>query len=345
MSQDNTQPQDEHPATTHIQGILIVTIVGVLSWLLGDYFPRLGGVTIAIILGVLVGNLLAVMPQWETATAVGAKIGEKRLLPIAIVLLGVELQLLALVDLGLLALAVISVSIATSLFISVQIGSMLGYSEKFSLLMGAGNGICGSSAVAATSMSIDADEADTGISISVVNLLGTIGIFLMPAIIRLFSLDDVQGGMLIGGTLQAFGQVVAAGFSVNDDVGNVATVVKMGRILMLGPMVILIGTWLQSKLKHKRDGDSATQSNVQIPRFIIGFFVISILASLNVFPPDVLAWLKTAGKFLLVVAMAGIGMRIQLQTLFKSGAGALLFGALISTLQIIMTLIVILLLT
>ncbi|MEO0599517.1 MAG: putative sulfate exporter family transporter, partial [Chloroflexota bacterium] len=63
------------------------------------------------------------------------------------------------------------------------------------------------------------------------------------------------------------------------------------------------------------------------------------------FPPDVLAWLKTAGKFLLVVAMAGIGMRIQLQTLFKSGAGALLFGALISTLQIIMTLIVILLLT
>lgn len=341
------QPQEDsaNQFAIHAQGILIVTIVGVLSWVLGDYFPRLGSVTIAIILGVLVGNLLSVLPRWEAATATGARIGEKRLLPMAIVLLGVELQLLALVDLGLLALAVVAVSIATSLFISVQLGAMLGYSQKFSLLMGAGNGICGSSAVAATSMSIDADEADTGISISVVNLLGTIGIFLMPAIIRLLSLDDVQGGMLIGGTLQAFGQVVAAGFTVSNDVGNVATVVKMGRILMLGPMVILIGSWVHANLKSKRDDGDTAQSKVQIPRFIIGFFILSILASLNVFPPDILSWLKEAGKFLLVVAMAGIGMRIQLQTLFKSGAGALLFGAMISIVQIVMTLVVILLLT
>lgn len=326
------------------QGILIVFAVGVLSWWAADFAPRLGSVTIAILLGVLVGNVLAASKTWEAASTAGAKFGEKRLLPLAIVLLGVELQLMALVELGPLAVVVILASIATALLVSVQLGAMLGYSREFSLLMGAGNGICGSSAVAATSMAIDADEAKTGISISVVNLLGTIGIFALPAVIRMLALDDVQSGLLVGGTLQAFGQVVAAGFSVNDDVGNIATVVKMGRVLMLGPMVVLIGAWVQSHLPSD-GGEGSTQTGVQIPRFIIGFFVLSIIASLNVLPPEVIHWLRTGGKFLLVVAMAGIGMRIQLQTLFKSGAGALLFGAAVSVIQIVLTLVVILLLT
>lgn len=318
-------------------GLLMVFAVGSLSWWLAQFAPRIGSVTIAIILGVLVGNIIFN----NEAGATGGLFAEKQLLPIAITLLGVELQLMTLVALGPVAAVIIGISIATSIFVSVRIGKILGYSPSFSILMGAGNGICGSSAVAATSIAIDAEEADTGISISVVNLLGTLGIFLIPFVIRILSLSDLQGGLLVGGTLQAFGQVVAAGFSVNDEVGNIATVVKMGRVLMLGPVVVLIGTWMQSKINLAKGEKS--KARVKIPRFILGFFVMSIIASLNILPANILLIITTLGKYLLVVAMAGIGMRIHLKTLFRSGFGALLFGGLISLIQIIITLIVILL--
>jgi len=322
---------------TLLIGLCIVLIVGVVSWQLGASIPQLGGVTIAILLGILVGNVLS----GHQAIANGAVFAEKKLLPVAIVLLGVELQLVTLAELGPTAAIVILISMSTALFASIQLGKLFGFSRSFSVLMGAGNAVCGSSAVAATSMAIDADEADIGISISIVNLLGTIGIFLIPALIGIFELCNVGGGLLVGGTLQAVGQVVAAGFSVNDEVGNIATVVKMGRILMLGPVIIFISSWLHAQAKGDK---SKPRRGVRIPRFIIGFFIMSLIASANILPPNILTLLKTGGKFMLVLAMVGIGMRIQLRTLFKSGIRSLMFGSAISAIQITVTLIVIALL-
>jgi len=316
-------------------GLLVVFSIGTLAWWLAQFAPRIGSITIAIVLGVFAGNVL-----FSNQTgAEGATFAEKNLLPVAIVLLGVELQLVTLLSLGPVAAVVILTSIASSVLVSIQLGKLLGFSPGLSVLMGAGNGICGSSAVAATSIAIEADESDTGISISVVNLLGTIGIFLMPTIISLFSLSDLEGGLLVGGTLQAFGQVVAAGFAVNDDVGNIATVVKMGRVLMLGPMVVILGTWMQSQTVS----EEKSKVRVRVPRFIIGFVIVSIIASLDILSPEILSLFKTSGKYLLVIAMAGIGMKIQLRTLFRSGVRALLFGGAISVVQIVITLIAIML--
>ena len=105
--------------------------------------------------------------------------------------------------------------------------------KKTSLLLGVGNAVCGSSAIAAVSPVIKAEESDTGISIGVVNFLGTIGIFILPALaIKVLHFADLQASTLIGGSLQAVGQVVAAGFSVSDNVGEIATIIKMARIAM-----------------------------------------------------------------------------------------------------------------
>ncbi|MEM6527872.1 MAG: putative sulfate exporter family transporter, partial [Chloroflexota bacterium] len=249
------------------------------------------------------------------------------------------LQLIMLIDLGPLAAGIIVLSVVTSLLVSVYLGKLLGYPLKFSLLIGAGNGICGSSAIAATSSAIEADGDDIGISISVVNLLGTAGIFTLPAIVSLLNLGEIDGGMLIGGTLQAVGQVVAAGFSMNDTVGSVATVVKMGRVLMLAPVVIALASIVRSG--NAEDGKSLNP--LRVPLFIIGFFVFSLVASLNVLPEPAIGSIRTTGKFLLVLAMAGIGMRIQLQTLFRSGPKALAFGLGVSVVQIAMVLLLVLL--
>lgn len=316
-------------------GILLIIVTGSTAWWLAGYVPTLGNVTLAILLGVLVGNLLPETPTVE----LGAKFAEKQLLPLAIALVGVELMLDSLIALGPLAAVVILVSMSTALLVSVKLGEWLGFSRSFSLLIGAGNGICGSSAVASTSLAIGADESDTGISIGVINLLGTVGIFVLPPLVGALALTHLQSGLLIGGTLQAVGQAVAAGFAVGPETGQIATVVKMGRVLMLGPVVVMIGYWMQSQNKAL----TGARPRVQVPRFIIGFFIMSVIASLHLLPPAVIAVVATVGKYLLVLAMAGIGMRIRLRTLFRSGLPALLFGLGVSVIQIATTLIVVLL--
>ena len=316
-------------------GLLLVICVGLGSWYLGGLVPSIGKVTFAILLGIILGNVIT---RGQVVQR-GGLFAEKKLLPMAIVLLGVELNLVTLVSIGPSAAVIILLTICVALVSSVYLGKLFGFSPAFSLLIGAGNGICGSSAVAATTLVINGDESETGISISIVNLLGTIGIFLAPFLIQLFRMSDTAGGLLIGGSLQAFGQVVAAGFSVNDNVGQLATVVKMGRVLMLGPSVMLIGYWVQSQ---RRKLGQTKGTNIRIPRFIIGFFIVSIVTSLNILPADVPSTVSTAGKFLLVLAMAGVGMRIQLRSLFRFGFKSVVFGALVSAIQIVMILFVVL---
>ncbi len=313
-------------------GLVLVVLVGSASWWLAQFVPSLGNVTVAILLGVLVGNLPAINHE---AVITGGKFAEKELLPISVALLGVELQLAQLVELGGLAVLVVMVSILTSIVVSVKIGAWLGFSRTFSLLIGAGNGICGSSAVASTSLAIKAEEAETGISIGVVNLLGTIGIFLMPAAVGWLSLNALESGLWIGGTLQAFGQVLAAGFAVSPEAAQVAAVVKMGRVLMLGVVVVWLGAWVRAQ--NNANGSGTSGIRVGVPRFIVGFFVMSLLASFEVLPRDVLAFITTSGKYLLVLAMAGIGMRIHLRMLLSTGLKALIFGGLVWLVQLVVT--------
>jgi uncharacterized integral membrane protein (TIGR00698 family) len=308
-----------------LPGLLLVVVVGSLSWWLAQFVPRLGAVTIAILLGMIIGNLLPSL----TPYAPGIQVADKQLLPLSIALLGVELQLLTLIELGPVAALIIGVSIAVALLVSMQMSHWFNLPYKLSLLIGAGSGICGSSAVAATGLAIDASETETGMSISVVNLLGTIGIFLMPALVGLLNFDDAQSGLLIGGTLQAVGQVVAAGFSVNNEVGSLAIIVKMGRVLMLGPMVIFIQSLVKQQATHADDA-----APLRVPLFVIGFLVMSGLASFQWLPAGWIDTIKVAGKYLLVLAMAGIGMKIQFRSLYQAGFHALATGTLVSVAQI-----------
>jgi uncharacterized integral membrane protein (TIGR00698 family) len=217
---------------------------------------------------------------------------------------------------------------------SIFVGRLMGFSQPFSLLMGAGNAICGSSAIAAISPLVDSKEEEVGLSIGTVNLLGTIGIFFLPILVQLFRLDAISGGAVIGGSLQAIGQVVAAGYSVNDETGNIALLVKMGRVLMLGPLALAV-TWRGTAVPPS--GKRA----VQIPPFIIGFLLVSILASWQIMPVPLVDGLKQAGKWLLLLAMAGIGLKIRLETILQQGPKTLLFGCAVATVQLTVAILIV----
>ncbi len=314
-------------------GLTLALLIGLSGRYLGIYFPKLGGVTAAILLGLIIGNIFEIKDSYKS----GINFAEKKLLALAIMLMGLKLELKVLSDLGAEAIIIIIIiMVASTIIFGLLYGRLTGLNTKLSLLLGVGNAICGSSAIAAVAPVLDNKEEEIGLSIGVVNLLGTIGIFLLPQIARLVGFTDKSSALMIGGTLQAVGQVVAAGFSMNEAVGRIATVVKMGRILMLGPIVLFFSFFFSKRGEESKDG-----KGVNIPKFIIGFFIFSLIGSIGVLPVELADLLKALSKFVLIIAMAAIGLKIKVASLFEQGPKALLVSVLVFASQIILSIILI----
>ena len=315
-----------------ISGILFCVLIAIAALFLSSYIP-IGAVAIAIILGIIIGNLFKPASRFNK----GINFSEKHILSLAIALMGVNLNFLVLKELGVKSIFIIVVAMFITISSSLLLAKIFKFDKKFALLLGIGNGICGSSAIAATEQIIGSRKEDVGLSVAIVNFLGTIGIFLLPFIASIIlSFTDVNAGLLIGNTLQAVGQVVASGFSISNISGQTATIVKMTRILLLTPVVfILIFVFSNKKKVNGKKG------KIKIPLFVIGFVLFSLVPTFKLLPN---AYVNAIGKlshYLLIIAMAGIGLKITFGSILKDGKSALLIGVLIFTIQIVFSSVVI----
>ncbi len=317
-----------------IPGLLLTITIAIIAKAISPYLGQLGSVTTAIVLGIIISNTIPLSSHFSA----GLQFSEKHLLSTAIMLLGFNLQLKSLVSIGIFPLLIIVFVQFITILTGIGLGKLFGFNKKTSLLLGVGNAVCGSSAIAAVSPVIKAEDSDTGISIGVVNFLGTIGIFLIPALaIKVLNYSDLQASTMIGGSLQAVGQVVAAGFSVNDKVGEISTVIKMARIAMLGPIILVISLLLNHKKKNNANSEKLQRNNL-LPAIIVWFIIFSIIRSLadyfNV--SQHIPWhsISQLSKSILTVAMVGIGMKIKFADLLKQGPKSLTVGALIFLVQL-----------
>lgn len=302
--------------------LLAVGIAALARWIAG-YIPGPGDVCWAILIGIVFGNLLPLGERMEP----GLEFAEGYLLPVAIALMGTELELHALGKLGFTALLIVVPSMAVSIAASLLIGRWFKLPMRAALVLGIGNSVCGSSAVLAAAPALKAEKHDVAVAIASVNLAGTVGMFLLPALAVLLTLPDVKTACLLGGSLQAVGQVVAAGFAVSDDVGNTALVIKMLRVLMIGPIVMILHTVFHSK------GTAPGQKKKYVPGYILGFMLCAAAAAVFSHDTLILPHAKTAAKLLMGVAMAAVGCRIHFRPLLAQGPKALLFVALLSVIQ------------
>ena len=246
--------------------------------------------------------------------------------------MGVNLDFMILKDIGYKSIILVISALLVTISSSIILGKIFKFDKKFALLLGIGNGVCGSSAIAATEQIIGANEEEVGMSIAIVNFMGTIGIFLIPFIAKfILHFSEINSGLLVGNTLQAVGQVVAAGFSISDSAGQIATIVKMTRILMLLPLVFtLIFVFLD---KSKSGNDQVKKP--MIPMFIIGFVLFSLLPNFNLIPKEQVKNIAHISHYLLVIAMAGVGLKIKFQSIVRDGKSALTIGGLIFLIQIL----------
>jgi len=301
----------------------------VLALFIANSVP-LGAVTLAIILGIAVGNISSLRSYFGE----GIDFTERRFLPFAIALMGVNLNFLILRELGVKSILIIVAAMGVTIFSSIALARIFKFDSKFALLLGIGNGVCGSSAIVATEQIIGAKKEDVGLSIAIVNFLGTIGIALLPLISSvLLQLNSINSGLLIGNTLQAIGQVVAAGFSVDEIAGQTATIVKMGRILMLTPLIFTLIFIFSRKNTGATEGEKTKK--IGIPLFIVGFTVLSLVPTFGLLSDSSIQVISNIGRYALIIAMAAIGLKISFASILKDGKKALLIGSLIFIVQIV----------
>lgn len=314
-------------------GLLMCIVIAYTSKFLGVYIPTIGGASLAIFLGMIVGNTFGNKKQY----AKGSKFSESDLLAYSIVLLGGTLDFNTIFKLGVSGVGFIVIQMTVTITAAILIGKKLGFSENFRLLMASGNAVCGSSAIASTAPVIGADDKDKGIAITIVNVVGTILMLLLPLIANLaFSLETVKTSAMIGGVLQSVGQVIASGSLVNEEVKDMATIFKIVRIIFLVVVVLVF-----ANMKKKSQSNSQGSAKAKIPWYVMGFFITCTLYSIGIVSPTASKLFKTVSSNFEIIALAGIGMRVKFKDLVTQGPKASMYGLLIATVQIISALVLI----
>ena len=317
--------------TAIIPGLVMCAFISFLGTILGKYYPKIGAATFAILLGILFGNSVAKNNYF----AKGSKFSESNLLTYSIVLLGGTLSFQSVLQVGWQGVLFILTQMSLTIGCCIYLGNKLGFGREFSYLMASGNAVCGSSAIASTAPVIKASENDKLISITVVNLVGSILMINLPFIAgSLFDFDVLKTSAFIGGILQSIGQVVASGSMVSEPVKDLSTIFKIVRIIFLVVVVFVLGN-----MKNATTTEAVVAKiNIswrQIPWYVIGFFLMCILFSLQIISQDASRLFKQTSGVFEIIALAGIGMRINLRELIKQGIKVSVYGGVIACVQII----------
>lgn len=323
-------------------GLTISIIISVISQFLAKLVPTLGAALIAIFLGMILGNTLFNKPNVDK----GTKFSEKRLLEYSIVLNGLILDFQMIQSAGVKGFFFILLNMLLTIFIVYRLGLLFGFNKKFSLLMGAGNAVCGSSAIGTVSPIVNADDKDKGISITMVNVTGTFLMILLPVIASvLYGSETVQTSALIGGTVQSIGQVIASAKMVNDDVVSLATVFKLMRVLLIMGVAFLYSRMNyeegSSLFAKRNEEESEEKIAIGIPWFIIGFFLLFVVRSFDIVPDFMLSGSKWVSSQFEIAALAAIGMRVKFSDIIKEGPKSLSFGLGIGAIQTVLAVVLI----
>lgn len=317
---------------TNGRGILLCLILALPAWWLGSRFPVIGGPILAILLGMLV----AIPLKDQGRMAPGIKFTSKKVLQWAVILLGFGLDLTVVLRTGKQSLPIILCTITASLVIAFVLHKVLHIPSKISTLIGVGSSICGGSAIAATAPVIDADDEEVAQAISVIFFFNVLAAILFPILGHAIGFDTTSGeafGIFAGTAVNDTSSVTAAAATWDSMWGlgtatlDKAVTVKLTRTLAIIPITLVLAL-IQTKKGCREQGKSVSLKAI-FPFFILYFIAACLITTIAVHfgvAASFFAPLKTLSKFLIVVAMAAIGLNTNIVKLIRTGGKPLLLG-------------------
>jgi len=329
-----------------VPGILASVIIAAVACFLESLLPVhvIGSAVIAMFIGMIINYFL----KDQSLLASGLKFTSKKILKFAIILLGLSLNIKTVLNVGKMSLAVMVFTLLTCFGGGYFIGKALGLNWKLSNLISAGTGICGGSAIAAIAPTIDAEDNDIAYAMSATFLFDMAMIVLFPIMGQALGMSDQAFGIWAGTAVNDTSSVVATGYAFSEGAGDFATMVKLTRTLAIIPTVITFAL-IQLRIKRKeaiaaRNDATELKANFSIakifPWFILGFLAMALIASFITIPDSIVTGTKSASKFLMVCALAAIGLNTSFKSMKKAGIRPMIHGFIISALVVVVALLV-----
>ena len=315
-----------------ILGIAICFAVAGLSILVEKLIPGeiLGASIIALFMGTIINSFFH--PVWIKPAL---KFTSKKILKVAIILLGASLSINTIMSVGKMTFFVMIFTFAVCFGGGYFIRKLFGLNWKLGNLISAGTGICGGSAVAAIAPVIDAEDKDIAFAMSSTFLFDMVMVALYPIMGIALGMSDIAYGIWAGTSVNDTASVVASGYAFSEIAGDFATMVKLTRTLAIIPTVLVfayIGTRIKRKeLKEANKGKKVNFVKI-VPWFICGFLLLAILNSVGCIPAEASEILKNTSKFLMVTALAAIGLGTSITDFKKAGLKPMFYGITIDTL-------------
>jgi len=300
-----------------IKGILFCFLFAIPAYFLGNHFPIIGGPVFGILLGIAAASF-----KRPASFESGIKFTGKKILQYSIILLGFEMNLFHVMEVGSQSLYVMVFTLLTAFGVAYSVGKLLKLDKDTTILIGAGTAICGGSAIAAVAPVIGAKDQDVAFSISTIFLFNIIAVFIFPAIGHFLNLSDTGFGMWAGTAINDTSSVVAAGYSYSSAAGNYATIVKLTRALMIVPICLLFA--VLTAQNQKKNGTFNIRKI--FPWFILWFVVASIINTSGILSTEISTALGNIGKFAIILAMSAIGLNTKLKSLIQNGLKPITLG-------------------
>lgn len=310
-----------HNRISMIHGVLLITLFSCAAFYIGEaqIFKELSfsPMIIGIILGMLYANSLRnnLPDTWVP----GIQFCSKKVLRIGIILYGFRLTFQDIVSVGVSGIIIDVIIVTTTILGGIYIGKLLKMDKDTALLTSVGSGICGAAAVLGAESTIRTQPYKTAVAVATVVIFGTISMFLYPIAYRtgIFDLTPQEMGIYSGATLHEVAHAVGAGNAMGTEIANVSIIVKMIRVMLLVPVLLILGFWVA---KNKSEGNGAQKGKLNIPWFALGFLVVIGINSLDLLPTPVVDGINYIDTFMLTMAMAALGAETSIDKFKKAGA-------------------------
>jgi uncharacterized integral membrane protein (TIGR00698 family) len=303
-----------------VKGCLLTLVIALVSKLLAGlpFLSIMGQLVLAILLGMVWRSSLVVRKEYSN----GISFSNKKLLRLGIILLGMRLNLADIYHAGSKVFLLAVINIIFTLIVVYSLSRWFGVEKKLGILTACGTAICGAAAVVAIAAQIKASEQETAIGAATVAVLGTIFTLTYTFLKPILGLSALGYGIFTGGTLHEIAHVIAAAAPGGAKAVDLAVIVKLTRVALLVPVAIIAGFFVQ-----KNNGkESRSFSNLPIPWFILGFIAVSGINTLGIIPASTAQQIVTIAYLLIGMAMAGLGLNVDLMAFKKFGVKSFLAG-------------------
>jgi uncharacterized integral membrane protein (TIGR00698 family) len=307
-----------------LPGLLMASVVAASAY----WLRALPGMTAfsPLILAILIGTAYHNFLGTPAIARPGVAFSMRRLLRFGIILLGFQLTVSQIIEVGYRGFLIIAATLTATFVFTVWTGKLLGVERKLAQLIAAGTSICGASAVIAANTVTNGDDEDVAYAVACVTIFGSVAMFAYPLLPALLHLDPHAFGLWTGASVHEIAQVVAAAFQDGKAAGEFGTIAKLSRVMLLAPTIIALG-WLASRSRTSPE-TTATASRPPMPWFVLGFVAVVGLNSLIPIPAADRTAIAAVTTFLLSVALAAMGLETDIRKLSARGIRPALLGAL-----------------